>query len=157
MSALEQIQQESNNVRLLPQITDYKTICAPYVEQIRDVLEGKAYRTKIQYGQTWFHFYHGCLMVKVNHEGQLFALPPMDQTEEGRPFINLLPEHQQHWLDEFMELPKDVLMFYFSLMKEVFKGHAIKGRLQTASGQTSWGSVPAQLEPLFDSVDWNHY
>ena len=50
--------------------------------------------------------------------------------------------------DEFMTLPKDVLLFYFSLLKEVFRGYALRCRWQDpATNMRYWVPVPDVLRP----------
>ena len=135
--------------------TDYNTLCAPYVPNVRDVLEGRQYRFKVQYNDTFFHFYHGCLMVQAVHEGLLRALPPFGKTTHGVPYLHALPEHQLHWFDDFLSLPKGVLLFYFTLMKEVFGGQPLRFlKEDPRSGQTAWVDVPHRLQPILSEVEW---
>lgn len=136
-------------------LTDYRTVCAPYVEEVREVLKGVRYRTKVNFQGTAFHFYHGCLMVQARHEDRLYAMPPFGLDKNGLPYVQVLPEHQAAWMDEFLSLPKTVLLFYFSLMKEVFRGYRLQGRLEDpATGKISYGSIPAALAPILTEVGW---
>ena len=136
--------------------TDYRKAVAPYVPAIRDVLEGNEYRTKVEWETTGFHFFHGCLMVQVKHEGRLYSLPPFGLNEDNTPYIQTLPEHKAKWLEEFMSLPKSVLMFYFMLMKETFNGYALKGRIQNpVSGKNTIGDVPEAFADILAAVEWN--
>lgn len=135
--------------------TDYKTLCAPHVPAIRDVLEGKTYRYKVKFDNATFVFHHGCLMIQVVHDGLIRALPPFAVEEDGTPYLRALPEHQQFWMEEFMELPKSVLLFYFSLLKEVFKGYALGCRWQDPdTGRMVKVPVPDVLHPLLSEVGW---
>lgn len=141
---------------LLGVLTDYKTLCAPHVPAIRDVLAGKTYRYKVRFNDTLFVFHHGCLMAQVVHNGIIRALPPFRLDKDGTPYLQALPEHQQHWLNEFMAMPKSVLLFYFSLLKEVFKGYALRCRWEDpASGQAVWVPVPMALRPILSEVEWH--
>ncbi len=131
-------------------VLDFKELCRPYVEPVREVLEGKRYRYKLPYGQAIFHFYHGCLMTKALYQGRLYVLPPLSLTDDGMPSLYQLPEHQAHWLEEFLTLPKDLLLFYLHLMKEVFRGRALQGHTQ--NGQLA--TIPPALKAFLTEVDW---
>jgi hypothetical protein len=142
--------------RLLGLLSDYQTLCAPHVPAIREVLEGRAHRYKLRYNGVTFIFHHGCLMTQVLHDGLLRALPPFSIERDDTPVLHALPEHQQGWLDEFLTLPKDVLLFYFSLLKEVFKGYPLRSRWEDpATGRRQWVPVPEMLQPVLAEVGWH--
>ncbi len=140
---------------LLGVFTDYEALCAPYIPSIRDVLEGKALRHKLKFNDAVFVFHHGCLMSQVLHQGVIRALPPFGLDEAGRPYLQALPEHQQHWLGEFLQLPKSVLMFYFTLLKGVFAGEPLRSRWEDPeTGYITWQAVPDELQPVLKAVGW---
>ncbi len=140
---------------LLGLITDYRTLSAPHVDKVRDVLHGRAHRYKVRFGDAMLVFHHGCLMVQVVHNGLIRALPPFSVDAEGRPWLSAMPEHQQHWMDEFLALPKGVLLFYFTLLKEVFRGYALGCRwTDPDNGRVSQVPVPDVLKDMLDEVGW---
>lgn len=140
---------------LLPVFTDYRALCAPHVKAVRDVLQGCRYRYKVQFNETTFHFFHGCLMAYVVTDGVIRALPPFGLGRDGVPYLQALPEHQLKWLEEFMSLPKSTLLYYFSLLKEVFKGYAIRYRWQDPeTGKTESIEMPEALKSILAEVEW---
>ena len=141
--------------KLLGILTDYKTLCAPYVPDVRDVLSGRQYRFKVNFHDTAFHFYHGCLMVQVLHDGLLRALPHFGKTDDGKPYMQTLPEPELHWFDDFLTLPKSVLLFYFTLMKDVFKSEPLRFRWEDPkSGEVSWVEPPVALRSILQETEW---
>jgi hypothetical protein len=140
---------------LLGLFTDYEALCAPYLPSVRDVLEGKTLRAKLKFNDAVFVFHHGCLMSQVLHQGVIRALPPFGLDDAGKPYLQALPEHQQHWLGEFLQLPKSVLMFYFTLVKGVFAGEPLRCRWEDPeTGHITWRSVPDELQPILQAVGW---
>lgn len=143
------------DLSLLGVFTDYKSICAPYVPMVRDVLEGKANRCKLKFNNTLFVFHHGCLLSRVVHNGRIFSLPPFAFDWNGQPYITALPLHQRRFFNEFLSLPKDVLLFYFTLLKEVFKGYALGCQWEDpATGRITRQPIPAELQAALKEVDW---
>ena len=137
-------------------VTDYRALCAPHVENVRDVLSGKTQRYKLRFENAVFIFHHGCLMVRVVEDGHIRALPPFSLERDGTPYLHALPEHQQPLFGEFMQLPKSTLLFYFYLLKEVFKGYALRCRWSDpVTGRKSWVSMPEALRPFLSEVGWN--
>jgi hypothetical protein len=140
---------------LLGVMTDYRSLCAPHVPSVREVLTGGTYRHKLRFNDAVFVFYHGCLMSRVVYRGQIFALPPFGLNRSGQPYLTALPEHQRPWLDEFLSLPKDVLLFYFTLLKEVFKGHVLTCQWENpATNAIEPRPIPEELQPILREVDW---
>lgn len=143
------------DIALLGMMTDYPTLCAPHVQPVREVLDGRRLRYKLRFGDAILVFHHGCLMGQVVHNGRIRALPPFFVNADGTPCLAVPPAHRQHWLEEFLDLPKSVLLFYFSLLKEVFKGYALAGRWEDpASGNISARAVPETLHAVLAEVDW---
>lgn len=136
--------------------TDYDQLCAPFVESVRDVLNGKRYRVKVRYLDADFHFYHGCLMTQVNHNGRLLALPPISlDTQTGLPVLHALPDHQADWLNAFFSLPKSLLLFYFSLMKRVFSNQPLSYQWQhLQTGELLHPAMPYVLQQYLSETGW---
>jgi hypothetical protein len=146
---------EFHESALLAVFTDYENICAPYVPAVREVLEGKKSRFKLHYNNATFVFHHGCLMVQIVHEGLIRALPPFGIGMDGKPYLQVMPEHQKHWMTEFLTLPKSILLFYFSLLKQVFGNHPLQGRWQDPlTNRISLVPVPVELRSILNEVDW---
>ncbi len=136
-------------------VTDLRTLCVPYVQPVREVLTGQRHRCKIRYGNALLVFHHGCLMGQIVYQGVIYALPPLDINADGTPYIRTLSTHRRHWLAELTALPKDLLLFYFTLLKEVFKGYALSAKFENPSnGRLVPALVPAELHPILREVDW---
>jgi len=153
---LETLETRVPTPALLGVFTDYDTLVAPHVPAVRDVLTGKTHRYKVAFNDAVLVFHHGCLMVQVVHDGLIRALPPFGLTEDGRPYLSAMPEHQMAWMDEFLTLPKSILFFYFSLLKAVFHNQPLSCRWEApVTGRTSQVPVPEVLQPILSDAGWS--
>lgn len=135
---------------------DLDTQCGPYVLPLREVLSGKRYRTKVTVQDACFYFTHGCLMTQVRFGDRLFAAPHFAWDEHTQlPYWHALPEHQEAWLREFFTLPRDLLLFYFNLMKLVFAGKPLTSQLEDpVTGQRIPTRFSSELTHLLNEVGW---
>lgn len=139
-----------NAVTELPVFTDYRQLCKPHVDAVRDVLTGKRPRYKLHYNGAVLVFDHGCLMSQVVVDGVIRRLPPFALAMDGTPYLMALSANRQAVLDEFLTMPRDILLFYFTLLQDVFKGYALRCRRE----DMSLVPVPASLRPILTETNW---
>ena len=137
--------------------TDYDALCAPHISAVRAVLAGEQYRYKLHVEDAIIIFHHGCLMGRIWLNGQRYALPPLALDESGQPYFYAIPSAQRSVWVEFCQLPKGILLFYFSLLKRATRGLPLylQSNPQTQATQHTL-SVPAVLHPWLKAVDWRY-
>ena len=136
-----------------PVFTDFETLCRPHIDPLKAVLEGSRYRYRVEYADAVLYFYHGCLMTQVYFQEKLFVMPPLRVTEQGLPFLEGLSKHKAHWLEEFAQLPKNILLFYAALMNGLVNHQPIQYRYEDPeTGEITWSPLPEPVLSLFQSA-----
>jgi hypothetical protein len=155
-SARVEAGQDADHPECFPVLfTDYLALTAPHVPAVQAVLSGTQSRYKLGFENAVLLFDHGCLMGRVFFEGRFYALPPMALDALGAPYLRALPIAQRPTLVEFCTLPKGILLFYFTLLKQVFRGHRLYGkRLNLKTGQFNMLPIPTTLHPWLQAVGW---
>jgi hypothetical protein len=136
-------------------LSDHATMSKPHVTAVREVLRGQRFRYKLTYENATLLFDHGCLMGRIYYQGHFFTLPPLEEEPDGSPCLWTLPLAQQPALAEFCRLPKGILLFYFTLLKQVFKGRTLTCRPWTQGGHNAkLPPIPAPIRPWLRAVGW---
>lgn len=149
---------EKAETSLLPQtglLFDYNGLWAHHLPAVRAVLSGELSRYKLRFEDAVFLFDHGCLMSRVALNRQIFAMPPFTLSPAGEPYLRALPPHQEHCIQEFLALPKGILLFYFTLLKEVFAHKPLACyREAPETGVLTQVKVPDALRSILAEVGW---
>jgi hypothetical protein len=137
--------------------TSYAALTAPHVSAVQAVLHGVKSRYKLPFEDALLLFDHGCLMGRVFFQGRFYTLPPLELDVCGRPYFRSLSLAQRPALEDFCKLPKGILLFYFSLLKQALGGKSISSqRLHPTTGQTTAQPMPSSLRPWLDAVNWSY-
>jgi hypothetical protein len=149
--------EEILHTAITPQLfTDFRTLCTSHVESVRAVLSGQQFRYRLHFNQATLVLHHGCLLTRVFYQGYDYALPAFGIFQDGRPYVTVLPEHQRGCYQDFCSLPKEILLFYFTLLKEVFRGYALVGHWEDPdTGKKAEMPVPEELLQILAEVEWN--
>lgn len=143
------------HVEALNAATDYTVLAAPHISALQAVLHGERSRYKLAFENAVLLFDHGCLMGRVFFEGRFYALPPIALDDQGRACLRALPIAQRPALAEFCKLPKGILLFYFTLLKQAFGGATLYSQwIDLKTERTSDSPIPAVLRPWLQAVGW---
>jgi hypothetical protein len=146
---------KDDRLSVLTPWNDYAVFTQPHVAEIRNVLHGVRFRYKFTVENAVVLFDHGCLMGRIYYQGHFFALPPLEEEADGTPCLRALPITQQTAIAEFCRLPKGILLFYFTLLKQVFAGRTLTCRQWSTNGQNHRQMpIPAPLRPWLHAVGW---
>lgn len=136
-------------------LTDYLQLCAAHVPAVRQVLAGERLRYRLRYDDAVIYFDHGCLLSRAFFQNRLYGLPMFFRADNGSAGLRALPTHQQQGYKELWSLPKGVLLFYFTLLKESFNGMPLVAfREDPASGAMQPCTMPDALRPILSAVGW---
>ncbi len=134
---------------------DYDGLCAHHLPALRAVLNGGRSRYRFQFEDATFLFHHGCLMSRVIFRRQICGMPPFALTPDGQPYLRALPKRQQACLQEFLALPKGILLFYFTLLKKVFECKPLVCYQESSqTGHLAQVNLPQALLPILAEVGW---
>ena len=133
-----------------PAWTDYELLVAPYVPDVHDVLTGRKTRCKVHFQGMTILFRHGCLMARIAWQDQLIPLPPFAFDENGRPVIRLTVERTPAWLEDLGRLPRELRLFFLSLLKAVFDDQPLT--LQRPDGRPA--AAPAGIQSMLADAGW---
>jgi hypothetical protein len=138
------------------EIPTYRALVAPHVHAVQAVLTGQRDRYKFRFEDAVLMLDHGCLMGRIFYQGRITALPSFARDVlRDTPYLRAWPPHQSQWLSDCLSLPKGLLLFYFSLLKEVFAGAPLSCRLEDpASGKLIAHPMPLALQPILQEVGW---
>lgn len=135
--------------------TDYSRLCAGHVPAVRQVLAGQRLRYRLRYENAVIYFDQGCLLSRIFFKNQLYGMPMFFRAANGSPALRVLPKHQHSFYQEVLTLPKGLLLFYFTLLKESFGGLPLAAyREDEGTGALNPCGLPEVLLPVLQAVGW---
>lgn len=96
------------------------TLCEPHIPALSHVFTGEKPRYNLSFLNATFYFYHGCMLNQVMYLGKMILLPTIQQDHNGNPYWNVPNTPNLRWLTDLTQLPRAIVIFYFTLLRKLF-------------------------------------